>query len=216
MKKEKIEKIFSILYTERPEAKIELEYTNAFTLLIAVILSAQSTDKQVNKITPFIFNEIAAPEDIVARGEEWLFVKIKSINYNKTKAKNIYKMSILLGQKFNSTVPSTLMELQMLPGVGRKSANVILNSIFGMVTMPVDTHVFRVANRIGLTNAKNVLQTELALLKILPSAYALLAHHLLVLHGRYICIARKPRCAICKIASLCEFQGKNLIIDYKS
>lgn len=210
MKAKNIEDIFEILYQEKPNAQIELTHENAFTLLIAVVLSAQSTDKQVNKITPDIFKEVKTPKDLVEKGEGWLFEKIQSINYNKTKAKNLYKAALILEEKFAGTVPNSRELLETLPGVGRKSANVILNSIFNMPTMPVDTHIFRISNRIGLVKTENVLQTELELLKIIPAKYGLIAHHLLVLHGRYICKAVKPNCTECKIAHLCQYDNKKL------
>ena len=208
MKKQEIKQIFNILHDSNPNAEIELFHENAFTLLIAVVLSAQSTDKQVNKITPPIFLEVKTPKDLVQKGEDWLFEKIKSINYNKTKAKNLYKTAIKLEEEFEGIVPNSLEKLESLAGVGRKSANVILNSIFKKPTMPVDTHIFRISNRIGLVSAKNVLETEAELLKIIPKEFGLSAHHLLVLHGRYICKAVKPQCGICKINHLCKFEKK--------
>jgi endonuclease-3 len=208
MKKQEIKQIFNILHDSNPNAEIELFHENAFTLLIAVVLSAQSTDKQVNKITPPIFLEVKTPKDLVQKGEDWLFEKIKSINYNKTKAKNLYKTAIKLEEEFDGIVPNSLEKLESLAGVGRKSANVILNSIFKKPTMPVDTHIFRISNRIGLVSAKNVLETEAELLKIIPKEFGLSAHHLLVLHGRYICKAVKPQCGICKINHLCKFEKK--------
>lgn len=209
MQKQKIKNIFEILSSQNPNAEIELHHSNAFTLLIAVVLSAQATDKQVNKITPPIFLEVQTPFDLLKKGEEWLFEKIKSINYNKSKAKNLLQASSQLQNNFNGIVPNTREELETLAGVGRKSANVILNSIFKKPTMPVDTHVFRTSNRIGLVKAKNVLETENQLLKIIPKEFGLCAHHLLVLHGRYICKALKPNCEDCKINALCEFKQKN-------
>jgi endonuclease-3 len=208
MKKQEIKQIFNILDDSNPNAEIELFHENAFTLLIAVVLSAQSTDKQVNKITPPIFLEVKTPKDLVLKGEDWLFEKIKSINYNKTKAKNLYKTAIKLEEEFEGIVPNSIEKLESLAGVGRKSANVILNSIFKKPTMPVDTHIFRISNRIGLVSAKNVLETEAELLKIIPKEFGLSAHHLLVLHGRYICKAVKPQCGICKINHLCKFEKK--------
>jgi len=209
MKKQEINEIFSILAKEKPNAEIELVHENAFTLLIAVVLSAQATDKQVNKITPPIFAEVKTPNDLLLKGEEWLFDKVKSINYNKTKAKNLMKASEKLEKDFNGIVPNSLEELESLAGVGRKSANVILNSIFKKPTMPVDTHIFRISNRIGLVKTKNPLETELELLKIVPKEFGLVAHHLLVLHGRYICKAIKPNCLECNIKHICQFKQKS-------
>jgi endonuclease-3 len=210
MKKQEINEIFSILAKEKPNAEIELVHENAFTLLIAVVLSAQATDKQVNKITPPIFAEVKTPKALILKGEEWLFEKVKSINYNKTKAKNLIKAAEMLEKEFNGIVPNSLEELESLAGVGRKSANVILNSIFKKPTMPVDTHIFRISNRIGLVKTKNPLETELELLKIVPKEFGLVAHHLLVLHGRYICKAIKPNCVACNIKHICQFKEKRL------
>jgi endonuclease-3 len=210
MKKQEIKKIFEILNSQNPNAKIELTHHNAFTLLIAVVLSAQATDKQVNKITPTIFEEVQNPAQLLKKGEEWLFEKVKSINYNRSKARNLIKASFQLEENFGGVVPSNLEDLQTLAGVGRKSANVILNSIFKKPTMPVDTHIFRISNRIFLLNAKNVLETEQKLLAIVPQEFGLVAHHLLVLHGRYVCKALKPDCKNCKIKNLCKFTEKKL------
>ena len=208
MRKEKIQQLFEALAGQNPNAQIELEHVNAFTLLIAVVLSAQATDKQVNKITPPLFAEVKTPAELLAKGEEWLFEKVKSINYNRTKAKNLIKAAQKLEEEFGGQVPNNLEELQTLAGVGRKSANVILNSIFKMPTMPVDTHIFRVSNRTGLAKGKDVLAVEQALLKVVPKEFGLSAHHLLVLHGRYICKAIKPNCKECKISTMCQFEGK--------
>lgn len=191
-----------------PNPEIELEYKNAYTLLVAVVLSAQATDKQVNKITPAIFEEVSTPAEMLQLGESWLFEKISSINYNKTKAKNIIKLSSELIEKFSGEVPSAREDLESLAGVGRKSANVILNSIFKIPTIPVDTHVFRVSNRIGVVHESNVLKTEHALIKAIPVKYGLEAHHLFVLHGRYICKAIKPKCTSCNISHICKYDAK--------
>jgi endonuclease-3 len=208
MKKQEVRQIFEILSLQNPNAQIELIHHNAFTLLVAVVLSAQATDKQVNKITPAIFAEVQTPFQLIEKGEEWLFEKIKSINYNKTKAKNLIKAATKLQEEFCGEVPNTMEKLETLAGVGRKSANVILNSIFKQPSMPVDTHIFRISNRIGLTKSKNVLQTEEQLLKIVPPEFGLSAHHLLVLHGRYVCKAIRPNCTDCKIHALCKFENK--------
>lgn len=208
MRKEKIQQLFEALAGQNPNAQIELEHENAFTLLIAVVLSAQATDKQVNKITPPLFAEVKTPAELLAKGEEWLFEKVKSINYNRTKAKNLIKAAQKLEEEFGGQVPNNLQELQTLAGVGRKSANVILNSIFKIPTMPVDTHIFRVSNRTGIAKGKDVLAVEHALLKVVPKEFGLSAHHLLVLHGRYVCKAIKPNCKECKISAMCQFEGK--------
>ncbi len=198
--------LFRLLHTQNPDARIELDHENPFHLLIAVVLSAQATDKQVNKITPAIFDVIKTPHDVLNLGHDWLREKIASINYNNTKAKNIFLASQQLVENFGGEVPRTLKELETLAGVGRKSANVILNSCFGIPTLAVDTHVFRVCNRTGLASAKNVLETETQVFPKLPKEFELCAHHLLVLHGRYICKARKPECDKCAVYHICQFQ----------
>lgn len=207
MNKTQTKEILELLHKKIPSAAIELSHTNPFTLLIAVVLSAQSTDKQVNKITPAIFELVQTPQDLVRMGQEWFREKVSSINYNNTKAKNIYEAAKILVEKFNGVVPNTLDELQSLPGVGRKSANVILNSAFNIPALAVDTHVFRVCNRIGLAKAKTVLETEMQVFPKIPKQYSLLAHHLLVLHGRYTCKAVKPNCMECVISHLCQKNG---------
>lgn len=202
--KKDISELFTLLNKNTPNAKIELYHTNPFTLMIAVVLSAQSTDKHVNKITPAIFEKVSSPQDIIDLGYDWLREKIASINYNNTKAKNIFLTSKILVENFGGEVPRTLVELESLAGVGRKSANVILNSAFGIPTLAVDTHVFRVCNRVGLANAKNVLETEMQVFPKIPKEFQILAHHLLVLHGRYICKARRPNCNNCAIFHICK------------
>ncbi len=202
-----INEILQLLHKETPNAQIELNHSNTFQLLIAVILSAQSTDKQVNKITPAIFQAIQTPHDLIKMGQEWLREKIASINYNNSKAKNIYQMAQQLVEKFAGIVPSNIDDLQSLAGVGRKSANVILNSSFEIPALAVDTHVFRVCNRIGIAKAKNVLETEMQVFPKIPKQYGLLAHHLFVLHGRYTCKAKKPECNKCVISHICEKNG---------
>ena len=199
--------LFTLLSQKTPEAKIELNHTNPFTLMIAVVLSAQSTDKHVNKITPAIFEKASHPQHILDLGQDWLREKVASINYNNTKAKNIFLASKMLVEKFSGEMPRTLQELETLPGVGRKSANVILNSAFGISTLAVDTHVFRVCNRTGLVSAKTVLETEKQVFPQIPKDFELSAHHLLVLHGRYVCKARKPDCQNCVISHICKKIG---------
>ena len=212
MTKKQFAEILKLLQELNPNAEIELDHTNPFQLLIAVVLSAQSTDKQVNKITPAIFEFVKTPQDLLNFGQEWLREKVASINYNNTKAKNIYQMAETLVEKFGGEIPKNLEDLQSLAGVGRKSANVVLNSAFGIPTLAVDTHVFRVCNRTGLAKkdgklAKNVLETELRVFPKIPKEYGLLAHHLLVLHGRYVCKAVKPQCKTCVIEKFCEKNG---------
>lgn len=202
--------IFRRFKSVNPNPTTELEYRSTFELLIAVILSAQATDKGVNVATRKLFSTANTPEKILDLGEAGLRDYIKSIGLYKTKAKNIIATCNLLIQHHGSKVPQTREELEKLPGVGRKTANVILNTAFGQPTMAVDTHIFRVANRTGLAPGKTVLEVELKLLKYIPKEFSHDAHHWLILHGRYICIARKPKCAICIINDLCEFKEKTL------
>ena len=205
MNKSKIQKIFSILeqYYTRNEI-IELKYTNNYTLLISVLLSAQATDKGVNKATEELFKIADTPEKMLALGEVKLKQYLKTLNYYNTKTKHILELSKILVEKFNSQIPTTREELESLPGIGRKTANVVLNIVFDKNTIAVDTHVFRVSNRIGLVKADNVLDTEMELYKIIPTNYVRFVNHWLVLLGRYICKARKPECDKCPIKELCE------------
>jgi len=202
--------IFACLKLANPHPTTELEYHSPFELLVAVILSAQATDKSVNLATRKLFPQANTPEKIIALGETGLIECIKSIGLYKTKAKNILATCQLLMQHHDSEVPRTREHLEKLPGVGRKTANVILNTAFGEPTIAVDTHIFRVANRTGLAPGKNVLEVELKLLKMVPKEFRLDAHHWLILHGRYVCKARKPECAVCSISHLCEFKEKNM------
>lgn len=202
--------IFACLKSLNPHPTTELEYHSPFELLIAVILSAQATDKSVNLATRKLFSQANTPEKILALGETGLMEFIKSIGLYKTKAKNILATCQLLIQQHHSEVPRKREQLEKLPGVGRKTANVVLNTAFGEPTIAVDTHIFRVANRTGIAPGKNVLEVELKLLKVVPQEFRLDAHHWLILHGRYVCKARKPECAICKINHLCEFKDKNI------
>lgn len=209
MNKTKIKKIFQILEEKYTRGEIiELKYINVYTLLISVLLSAQATDKGVNKATNELFKIADTPEKMVNLGEENLKKYIKSINYFNNKAKNIIALSKILIEKFNSQVPNTREELESLPGIGRKTANVVLNIAFNQTSIAVDTHVFRVSNRIGLVKANNVLDTEKQLWKIVPDEYKKFVNHWLVLLGRYICKAKKPNCNDCPIKDLCE---KNII-----
>ncbi len=191
-----------------PTPTTELEYHSVFELLIAVILSAQATDKGVNKATAHLFPAANTPEAIYALGEEGLKDYIKTIGLFNSKAKNIIATCHLLIDKHHSAVPQQREALEALPGVGRKTANVILNTAFRQATMAVDTHIFRVANRTGLAPGKNVLAVEKGLLKHIPKDYLLDAHHWLILHGRYTCVARSPKCGQCLIADLCDFKEK--------
>jgi len=212
MNSAKRHEIFTCLQSSNPHPTTELEYRSPFELLIAVILSAQATDKSVNLATRKLFPQANTPEKILALGEAGLLEFIKSIGLYKTKAKNILATCQLLTQQHNSEIPRTREQLEALPGVGRKTANVILNTAFGEPTIAVDTHIFRVANRTGLAPGKNVLEVELKLLKAVPKEFRHDAHHWLILHGRYICKARKPACAICTINHLCEFKDKNFAL----
>lgn len=200
--------IFDRLSTAIPNPTTELIYTNSFELLIAVVLSAQATDKSVNKATASLFAVANTPDALLALGLDGLKSYIKSIGLYNTKGENIIKLCQQLLDKYHGSVPETRADLETLAGVGRKTANVILNTAFGQPTIAVDTHIFRVANRTGLAVAKNVLRVELKLDKCVPKQYKKDAHHLLILHGRYTCVARKPRCQHCVIEDLCEFKEK--------
>jgi len=193
-----------------PIAESELHYENPYQLLVAVILSAQCTDKRVNMTTPALFERFPTPHDMAASTEAEIFSYIKSISYPNNKAKNLLGMAQTLVSDFNGIVPDNLEEMQKLPGVGRKTANVMMAVAFHQPAMPVDTHVFRVSNRIGLTkNSKNVLETEKTLVAHLPKEVLSKAHHWLILHGRYTCIARKPKCELCGITAICDWYQKN-------
>ncbi|MEZ5452789.1 MAG: endonuclease III [Thiothrix sp.] len=208
MNKAKREEIFRRLHDANPNPTTELEYGSAFELLIAVILSAQATDKGVNKATARLFPAANTPEAIYALGEEGLKDYIKTIGLFNSKAKNIIETCRILVEKHHSQVPEDRAALEALPGVGRKTANVILNTAFRHPTMAVDTHIFRVSNRTGIAPGRNVLEVEKALLKHVPKQYLLDAHHWLILHGRYTCVARNPKCGQCIIADLCDFKEK--------
>ena len=208
MNKEKRTTIFTRLRENNPEPKTELNYSSPFELLVAVTLSAQATDVSVNKATDKLFPVANTPEAIYKLGVEGLKKYIKTIGLYNTKANNVIKACKLLIDKHQSIVPETREELEALPGVGRKTANVILNTAFGQLTMAVDTHIFRVSNRTKIAPGKNVLEVEKRLLKFIPEEFMLDAHHWLILHGRYTCIARKPRCGSCVIEDLCEYKDK--------
>jgi endonuclease-3 len=202
-------KIFSIWEKENPNPKSELDYVNNYTFLVAVVLSAQSTDVGVNKATKKLFAIAKTPQEMINLGEEKLKKFINSIGLYNNKAKNIILLSKKLIEEFKSKIPDNLKDLQSLAGVGRKTANVILNSVFKKNAIAVDTHVFRVSNRIGFVNENDVFKTELSLLKTIPKKWQLGAHHWITLHGRYICKAIKPNCAICKINKICKYEKKN-------
>jgi endonuclease-3 len=203
MLKRTINEIFKIFETNHPNPRTELIYHNNYTLLTAVILSAQATDISVNKATRILFKIADDPIKMLELGEEKLKKYISSIGLFNSKASNIIKLSKILIEEFNGEIPQNFEQLKSLPGVGRKTANVVLNCAFGKPTIAVDTHVFRVANRIGLVDEINVEKTEFALLKTIPKKFLYHAHHWLILHGRYVCIARKPKCHECKINNLC-------------
>jgi len=206
--KAEAEEFFSRLKKQMPEPKTELEYVNPYTLLVAVSLSAQATDKSVNKATAPLFKAIKTPEAMMALGEAKLAEAIKTIGLYRGKAQRVIAMSKLLTEKHGGEVPRDREALEELPGVGRKTANVVLNVAFGEPTIAVDTHIFRVGNRTGLAPGKDPLEVELKLEKVVPDAYKLHAHHWLILHGRYTCIARKPLCPTCVERDLCRFKDK--------
>lgn len=208
MNKAKRQKIFEIWQSNNPNPTTELNYSSDFELLIAVILSAQATDVSVNKATDKLYPIANTPEAIFALGEARLMEYIQSIGLYKTKAKNVIKTCQMLIEKHNSLVPRDRKSLEALPGVWRKTANVVLNTAFGELTMAVDTHIFRIANRINLAPGKNVDEVEMHLLKVIPKQFLKDAHHWLILHGRYICTAKKPKCGTCPIYDLCEFKQK--------
>lgn len=202
--------LFARLAKTNPEPKGELEYVNNFTMLVAVVLSAQATDTGVNKATGPLFKVADTPEKMVALGEGKIRQYVKTIGLYRTKAKNVLALSQKLIEEFDSEVPDDRAALETLPGVGRKTANVVLNNAFGQPTMAVDTHIFRISNRTGLAPGKNPLEVEEALEKFVPDPFRLHAHHWLILHGRYICKARKPDCHRCQIADICVFKDKVL------
>jgi endonuclease III len=203
-----IAEVFRRFHNREPEPKGELEYVNPFTLLVAVVLSAQATDSGVNKATRPLFKVASTPAAMVALGEDAVRDYVKTIGLFRNKAKNVVALSERLIADHNGEVPPNREALVALPGVGRKTANVVLNMAFGMSTMAVDTHVFRVANRTGMAPGKDVVAVEHALMDVVPEAYGLHAHHWLILHGRYTCLARKPLCGKCAIKDLCLFDGK--------
>jgi endonuclease-3 len=186
----------------------ELVYSNPFTLLVAVVLSAQATDKGVNRATERLFKLVQSPQQMLQLGEEGLILYVRSIGLYRNKAKNIMALSHVLIERHDGKVPENREDLEALPGVGRKTANVVLNEVFGQPTIAVDTHVFRVANRTGLAPGDTPLAVETRLLSVVPQAYKLGAHHWLILHGRYVCVARKPKCPECVVRDLCRFPVK--------
>lgn len=208
MNKDKRIEIFTRLRNENPNPETELEYTSPYELLVAVTLSAQATDVSVNKATRKLFPVANTPSQILALGEEGLKEYIKTIGLFNSKAKNVVKMAELLLERHGGEVPQTRDELVALPGVGRKTANVVLNTAFRQPAMAVDTHIFRVSNRTKIAPGKNVDEVEARLMRLVPKEFLMDAHHWLILHGRYTCVARKPKCGSCIIEDLCEFKQK--------
>jgi endonuclease-3 len=205
-KEERFKHVLDYFKTHVPQAETELHYTNPYELLVAVILSAQCTDKRVNMVTPALFKDYPTAEALASASSETIFQYIKSISYPNNKSKHLVNMANMLVNDFGGTVPSEVDELVKLPGVGRKTANVIASVVYDKPAMAVDTHVFRVSARLGLTtNAKNPLQTEQQLIKHIPEELVPRAHHWLILHGRYVCVARRPKCEICPLTEWCKY-----------
>jgi len=203
-----VEEFFARLKKHTPDPKTELKYVNPYTLLVAVVLSAQATDKGVNKATEPLFKKVRTPEAMVDLGEKGLTEYIKTIGLYRGKAKNVIALSKLLIENHGGKVPKDREALEALPGVGRKTANVVLNVAFGEPTIAVDTHIFRVSNRTNLAPGRDVVEVEQKLEKVVPEQYKLHAHHWLILHGRYTCVARKPLCPVCVVRDLCRFKDK--------
>ena len=210
MSKAKVHELFTIFRANNPNPKTELHYASVFELLVAVVLSAQATDVSVNKATDKLYPVANTPEDILALGEAGLRDYIKTIGLYNTKAKNVIKLCEDILKLHDGEVPDNRKDLEALAGVGRKTANVVLNTAFGQATMAVDTHIFRVGNRLNLAPGKTVLAVEKNLLKAIPDEFMLNAHHWLILHGRYTCIARKPKCVECAVEHLCSSKDKIL------
>lgn len=208
MTKKQIQIFFERLRAQRPHPKTELNYSSPFELLVAVTLSAQATDVSVNKATDKLFPVANTPEEIYALGVEGLKTYIRTIGLYNSKAENVIKACQMLIEKHNSVVPNNRADLEALPGVGRKTANVVLNTAFGQPTMAVDTHIFRLGNRTGLAVGKNVLEVEHRLVKVIPKEFIVDSHHWLILHGRYCCIARKPKCNECIVSDVCNWADR--------
>ena len=209
LKKERYQAFVAYFSTHNPDARTELNYRNPYELLVAVILSAQCTDKRINQVTPALFERFPEAESLAASSPDEVFTYIRSVSYPNNKAKHLVGMARMLVSDFDSVVPQSVEDLQKLPGVGRKTANVIASVVYNAPAIAVDTHVFRVANRIGLTDrAKTPLAVEKQLVKYLPKDTLAIAHHWLILHGRYICVARKPKCGECPITWLCKYYAQ--------
>ena len=208
-KEERFKRFIDYHLEHHPEVNTELHYNNPFELLVAVILSAQCTDKRINQVTPALFESFPTPEALAATNFDELFPYIRSVSYPNNKTKHLIGMANMLVNDFNSEIPSDIKELQKLPGVGRKTANVIASVIYNQPAMAVDTHVFRVSARLGLTtNAKTPLETEKQLVKYIPEDLIAIAHHWLILHGRYVCLARSPKCDKCDLRPICKYYEK--------
>jgi endonuclease-3 len=205
LKKERYQQFVTHFAAKQPDAETELIYNNPYQLLVAVILSAQCTDKRINQVTPALFQRFPDARALADVTPDIVFDYIRSVSYPNNKAKHLVGMAKMLVNDFNNQVPSDVKELQKLPGVGRKTANVIASVVYNAPAMAVDTHVFRVSRRIGLTNGKTVLAVEKDLVKNLPEALIYIAHHWLILHGRYVCVARSPKCSVCEITHLCRY-----------
>ncbi len=208
LSRSEVEALFSRLQARLPEPRGELEYVNPYTLLVAVVLSAQATDAGVNKATRPLFARADTPEKMVALGEAGVLDAIRTIGLFNTKAKNVVALSRILLEEHGGQVPTSRDALERLPGVGRKTANVVLNTGFGQPTIAVDTHVFRIANRTGLAPGEDPAEVEAILERVTPARFKLHAHHWLILHGRYVCVARKPKCPVCVIADICRYPAK--------
>ena len=206
--KQRIGQIFAILAQSNPQPTTELEYASDFQLLVSVILSAQSTDKQVNIVTKGLFTAAPDAASMAALGEDGIRARIRSLGLFNSKARNLAQTCSIIAEHYQGKIPQQREQLQQLPGVGRKTANVVLNTLYQQPVIAVDTHIFRVANRLGLTTANNVDQSEQQLMRCVPKDYLLGAHHWLILHGRYTCIARKPRCPSCPLLALCPYPHK--------
>ena len=209
LKKERYRAFVQYFSEHQPHAETELHYNNPFQLLIAVILSAQCTDKRINQVTPALFERFPTPASLAAVTPDIVYDYIRSVSYPNNKAKHLVGMAQTLLAEFDGQIPATVDELIRLPGVGRKTANVIVSVVYNLPAMAVDTHVFRVSRRIGLTNGKTVLAVEKDLVKHLPQDKIYIAHHWLILHGRYICLARRPKCEVCPLQHFCRYYEKN-------
>jgi endonuclease-3 len=210
LRKDRYKAFVDYFSSHQPEAETELHYDNPYQLLVAVILSAQCTDKRINQVTPKLFERFPTPESLAQSTSDEVFEYIRSVSYPNNKAKHLVGMAQKLVNNFNGEVPSSIEDLQTMPGVGRKTANVIASVIFNAPAMAVDTHVFRVSNRIGLTrNAKTPLAVEKQLVNFLPEEKIHIAHHWLILHGRYVCLARSPKCTICPLTHICKYYAQS-------